>query len=407
MLLDGVRVISLCHYLQGPAASQYLADLGADVIKIEPIGGAYERKWSGADVFVGEISGFYLCANRNKRSVAINLKLESGRAALLRLVASADVVMENFRPGTMDRLGLTEQVLKSAKPDLIYGSATGFGADGPYAGLPGQDLLIQARTGLVSATAGQQPDILPAAAGCAVVDQHGGALFAMGILAALYRKERKGVGTRVESSLFNAGIDLQQEAVVNYINGGLSPEQLARDKHLATWFHEAPYGIYRLRDGRHLALSLNPIAEIDAALSQAFLAAGVEGYAPIVPSDVDGAVLGERRNRIAEAVAARLVELTYLQAEAALSARNLWFAPVNTYSDLQHDEQARHNRVFVEVDVAGRKATLVNHPNRYDGAEPKVTHIAERPGQDTRQILGTAGYSPDEIDELVSSGAVA
>src|SRR6516225_10159874 len=105
-MLQAIRVVSLCHYLQGPAAAQYLADMGADVIKVEPIGGAYERRWSGAKVFVGEVSGFYLCANKNKRSICIDLKSPEGRAAFLRLVGGADVVMENFRPGTLDRMSL-------------------------------------------------------------------------------------------------------------------------------------------------------------------------------------------------------------------------------------------------------------------------------------------------------------
>ena len=134
-MLEGVRVISLCHYLQGPAGAQYLADMGADVIKVEPIGGAYERRWSGARVFVGELSGFYLCANKNKRSICIDLKSPEGKAAFHKLVASADVVMENFRPGTLDRLGLGYDVLKSNKEDIIFASASGYGSDGPYVGV--------------------------------------------------------------------------------------------------------------------------------------------------------------------------------------------------------------------------------------------------------------------------------
>ena len=187
MLLDGVRVVSLCHYLQGPAAAQYLADMGADVIKVEPIGGAYERRWSGARVFIGEVSGFYLCANRNKRSISLDLKSEDGRSAFLRLVASADVVMENFRPGTLERLGLGPDVLRGVKEDLIVASASGYRRRPvPIATCRGRICSIQARTGLVAATAGQREDVLPAAAGCAAVDQHGAALFALGIAGALY-----------------------------------------------------------------------------------------------------------------------------------------------------------------------------------------------------------------------------
>jgi crotonobetainyl-CoA:carnitine CoA-transferase CaiB-like acyl-CoA transferase len=404
MLLDGVRVVSLCHYLQGPAAAQYLADMGADVIKVEPVGGAYERHWSGARVFVGEVSGFYLCANRNKRSVSLNLKSEEGRAAFLRIVASADVVMENFRPGTLDRLGLGHDTLRSAKSDIIFASASGYGADGPYRDLPGQDLLIQARTGLVSATAGQQPDVLPAAAGCAVVDQHGAALFALGIVGALYKRLKTGAGTRVESSLFNAGIDLQQESITNYVNGRMTPAALRRDPHLATWFHEAPYGIYALADGRHLALSLNPLDVIDQALTEAGAPAPqIEG--PCSSGDPIDAY--RDRDRIASRIAARFREISLQKAEQALSAHGLWYAPVVNYSELLDDPQARHNGVFTTAAVKGETAFFISHPNRYDGQAPSLRHLSAAPGQDTGDILAEVGFTADEVAYLVACGAAA
>lgn len=398
MLLDGVRIISLCHYLQGPAAAQYLADMGADVIKVEPIGGAYERRWSGANIFVNGVSGFYLCANRNKRSISIDLKSEAGREIFLRLAASADVVMENFRPGTLDRLGLGPEALKATKPDLIFASASGYGADGPYRDLPGQDLLIQARTGLVAATAGQQPGVLPAAAGCAVVDQHGAALFALGITAALVRKLRTGEGTRVESSLFNAGIDLQQEAITNYVNGAMTPTVLRRDPHLATWFHQAPYGIYETKDGRYLALSLNALDALEQALGMAATPAD-PGEDPI------DAYL--ERDRIAARVAEAFAKLTLEEAMHALSANSLWHAPVLNYSELASDPQAIHNKVFLKTPIKGAPAVLINHPNRYDGEAPVLRHMATEAGQHTSEILRECGYGSDEVAAFLKSRAVA
>lgn len=402
MLLDGVRVISLCHYLQGPAAAQYLADMGADVIKVEPVGGAYERRWSGARVFVGEVSGFYLCANRNKRSICINLKSDEGRAVFLLLVGEADVVMENFRPGTLDRLGLGYDVLRKAKPDVIFASASGYGADGPCAELPGQDLLIQARSGLVATTAGQQQNILPAAAGCAVVDQHGAALFAMGITAALFKKLKTSEGTRVESSLFNAGIDLQQEALVNYINGNNTPDILERDAHLATWFHEAPYGIYQTADARHIALSLNAMDALYRALDEA---AGEDNAAHKQSSEaLDGYL---ERDRIAADIAERFLKINFDAAKAALDAHKIWYAPVANYSELAQDPQALHNNVFGKIQVDGHEAVLINHPNRYDGEVPPTRHMAEVAGQDTSAVLAEYGFSQSEIDELKQRKVVA
>lgn len=399
MLLDGVRIISLCHYLQGPAAAQYLADMGADVIKVEPIGGAYERRWSGARVFVGEVSGFYLCANRNKRSVCIDLKSDAGRQTFLRLVAEADVVMENFRPGTLDRLGLGLDALRAVKPDIILASASGYGPDGPYQNLPGQDLLVQARTGLVAATAGQQQGVLPAAAGCAVVDQHGAALFALGIAGALYRKQKTGVGTRVESSLFNAGIDLQQEAIVAYANGQKTPAAMRRDPHLATWFHEAPYGIYETADGRHVAISLNALDALETALAEA------TGRAPVPQAEDEDAYLA--RDKIAARLAGQIAQIALSSVLAALEAHRIWHAPVNNYSELLEDPQARHNEVFDRFGHNGLNAILVNHPNRYDGAVPPLRHMAPTPGDHTRDVLAQHGLSADEITTLLAERVVA
>src|SRR3954447_7915753 len=129
-LLEGLRVLSFCHYLQGPAATQYLADMGADVIKVEPLSGAFERHWSGGDTFVDGISAFFLSGNRNKRSLAVDLKQSEGRDLILRLIKRFDVVVENYRPGVMERLGLGYEDVRKVNPNIIYASATGFGADG-------------------------------------------------------------------------------------------------------------------------------------------------------------------------------------------------------------------------------------------------------------------------------------
>ncbi|MBU9731537.1 CaiB/BaiF CoA transferase family protein [Klebsiella variicola] len=393
-MLEGVRIISLCHWLQGPAGAQYLADMGAEVIKVEPIGGAHERRWSGANVFVNEVSGFYLCANKNKQSICLDLKSAEGRDTLLRLIASADVLMENFRPGTLDRLGLSYETLKEVKPDLIYASASGYGADGPYAKLPGQDLLIQARTGLIAATAGQKPGVLPAAAGCAVIDQHGAALFALGILGALVHKQKTGEGTRVESSLFSAAIDLQQEAITNYFNGDKTPEVYDRDPHLATWFHEGPYGIYETSDHRFIAMSLNPLALIEKAIGPSELATDgtLDAYA--------------NRDAIAADVARRIAKFTFSELQSALDEHKVWYAPVNNYSELATDPQAIHNQAFQKKHVSGKEAVLVSHPNRYNGQVLGIRHIAEHPGVDTPNVLKSSGFTDEEIASLLEKGVV-
>lgn len=392
MLLDGVRIVSFCHFLQGPAGAQYLADMGADVVKVEPIHGAHERRWSGAEVFVGGVSGFYLCANRNKRSIALDLKHPDGLAAARALVLSADVVMENFRPGVMDRLGLGYEDIRRQKPEIIYASASGYGSVGPDAARPGQDLLIQARSGLVAAT-GASGD-LPSPVGAAVVDQHGAALLAMGILGALVRKQRTGEGTRVEGSLFNAGIDLQTEPLTNYASGGRPAHRFSRQRNLATWFHEAPYGVYRARDGA-IVLSLNDPAVLAEALQSSELAAlaGVDRHAG--------------RDAYAAAVAVAVARFSLAELAEAFDRRSMWWAPVASYDDVLDDPQAKASGVFQQILVGGEPATLVSHPLRYDGRVMPIRHIAERTGADTAAVLSEVGYDAEAIERLAASGAIA
>ncbi|MBO6640394.1 MAG: CoA transferase [Roseitalea sp.] len=392
MLLTDVKVVSFCHFLQGPAAAQYLADMGADVIKVEPVGGAHERHWSGADVYVEGVSGFYLCANRNKRSIAIDLKSSAGRDVARKLIAEADVVMENFRPGVFARLGFDEAALKDLNPSLIFASASGFGSTGPMAQLPGQDILMQARSGLISATG--TPSKGPTPVGAAVVDQHGGALMAMGILGAIIRRMRDGVGTRVEASLINSGIDLQGEALVNYFAGGKTPDVFKREDNLATWFHAAPYGVYPAKDG-HIIISLCDAGVLAEAVDSDELRANVEmdRYA--------------ERDAYARMLSTATARFNVEELAERFDEHGIWWAPVNYYDDLLDDPQLKHSEVFRQIEVRGRKIHLVNHPNRYDGQVPDLHVLALEIGEHTREILKELAYSGNEIEQLFAENAVA
>ena len=389
-MLEKMKIISLCHYLQGPAAVQYLADMGADVIKLEPPEGAHERHWSGGNTYVSGVSGFYLCANRNSRNISVDLKSDAGREVFLKLVETADVVVENFRTGVMDRLGISLKVLRERNPSIILASASGFGGSGPMAGRPGQDLLVQARSGLMSVTGtGGRP--IPV--GCAAVDQHGAALLAMGILGAYIKKITTGKGSLVEASLFNAGIDLQSEALVGYLSGGFTKEKLARNEQLATWFHPAPYGVYATKDGFIAISTINPVVLANIFDSPTLAA--------LAKSD-----RYQERDSYAEAVAAEVCKYTTADVARMLDAEKLWNAPVQNYDDLVKDPQAIHNEVFEEIDVKGAPATVINHPLRYDGVVPPIRKFAYDLGQDSLAILQEIGYSKAVCDELLASGAV-
>jgi crotonobetainyl-CoA:carnitine CoA-transferase CaiB-like acyl-CoA transferase len=388
LLLQGMCVLSFCHYLQGPAATQYLADMGADVIKVEPPRGAFERHWAGASTFVNGVSAFFLSANRNKRSIALDLKHPEATSVIRRLIAGADVVVENYRPDVMERLGLGYEQVCQVKPDIIYASATGFGSDGPLRNRPGQDLLVQARSGLIAASGST-----PTSVGCAAVDQHGAALLAMGIAAAYARKLMTGQGTRIEGSLFNAGIDLQTEALTLYRSGCHDRRRLKRDVHLGTWYHQAPYGIYELVDG-FVAISLNPVQRVTEVLGneRLRLLAGLDPY--------------EERDRISAALAEELAGWRFADLAVAFDRIGVWYERVRDYDDLVDDPQAIHNQVFERVPVRGSEATLVAHPLRYDGAAPPLRFSPPELGEHTVEILTSAGFSPGEIERMRKAGVV-
>lgn len=392
LLLDGMKIVSFCHFLQGPAAMQYLGDMGADIVKIEPPQGAYERHWAGANrVKVGGVSSFYLSANRNARSIAIDLKRPEAKEIVFRLIEKSHAVAENFRPGTLDRLGFGYDAVRARKPDIIFASASGFGATGPYATRPGQDLLIQAMSGLIYATgagAGRNT-----AVGCAAADQHGGALFALGIAGAYAKWLRTGEGTKVESSLLGAGIDLQMESLVTYYAAKRGEAAIERADNLATWFHEAPYGVYALADG-FIAVSLNPLEKLARALDSEELKALV-GRNPY-----------EERDVIAKAVAAALSGRRFEEVARSFDAEQMWFACVDSFEDLAENPQVKHNEVFRDVTVNGEMIRLLNHPNRYDGKTPELRSFALEQGANTREVLAEASYTDSEIARLLGDGVV-
>ena len=385
-----MKVVSFCHYLQGPACTQYLADMGADVIKVEPAKGPFERGWSGANVFVGGVSGFFLSANRNKRSLAVDLKSEEGKELVMRLIEEADVVVENFRTGVMEKLGLSYEELRKRKPDIIFASGTGWGLHGPMVGTTAQDLIIQARSGLVAATG---PHGRPTAIGCAIVDQHGGALLALGIVAAYVKKLKTGEGTLVQGSLLNSGLDLQTEPLTNYMSSRPGLKVFERQDNLISWFHEAPYGVYKVAD-QTVVIPTNDIGKIAIALDSEPLRAmqHLDRY--------------EHRDVLAAAVAVAVASWTYDDLARAFHSQGVWYGIVQDYEAVADDPQIAANDVFRKVDVNGKTATLVNHPLRYDGKVPDLHTLSTAPGSHTVEILGELGLSRPEIERLLDKHVV-
>lgn len=389
--LTGIKILSLTQFLLGPAGVQYLADMGADIIKVEPPRGAWERTWSGANHFLNGVSPFFLLAHRNVRSLTLDLKRPEAQAVASRLAARADVVVQNFRPGVVARFGLDYESLRAENPDLIYASVSGYGEESPDRALPGQDLLIQAMAGIMAST-GRAGDP-PSPAGAAVVDQHGAALLAMGILGALVQRERTGEGQKIEVTMVQAALDLFLEPATYHLNGA----SLARPNHtIADTFHAAPYGVYATADG-YMALSMTPIPNLSAALG------GVPELAPFVDPDQ---AMTER-----EAIAAilRPILLTRTTSEwlATLREQGVWCAPINDYDAVFAEPAVQFLDPVLEIDhpQAGR-VRLLKHPIRYGSGETELRSLPPAIGEHTEDVLHEAGYSADEIEHLRAVGAI-
>ncbi|TXK19933.1 CoA transferase [Homoserinibacter sp. GY 40078] len=388
-MLDGIRVVSFTHFLQGPSASQLLADLGADVVKVEPRGGAFERTWTGPDRFVEGVSPFFALGNRNVRSIVVDLKSPDGVEVVRALLAEADVLIESFRPGTMDKLGLGYDVLAERNPRLVYASLSGYGSDGPYRDRPGQDVLIQALSGLAMAT-GRAGDP-PTPVGACVVDQHAAVLGAFGILAALHGRERTGRGGLVESNLLNAALDLQIEPLAYALNGFGSSRSSSG---VSSPFYTAPYGVFATADG-FLCISLTALDALERVFDDPWFAT------------VDPADRYTERDSVNDRVAEHMGDRTSAEWGEHFTAHRMWFAPVQDYDDVMVDPQVLHNDSFdaYEHERAGTIRTL-KHPVMYDGVRPGIRTAPPELGQHTTDVLAELGYDDATRERLYTTGAV-
>jgi crotonobetainyl-CoA:carnitine CoA-transferase CaiB-like acyl-CoA transferase len=388
--LEGMRVIELAHIMAGPVCGLMLADMGADVIKVEKPEGDDSRRFLPPDIN-GESAAFMML-NRNKRGIVLDLKQERDRAVIRRLLRDADVVIENYRRGTMERLGLGYDVLRKDNPGLIYCEVSGFGRAGPYADRGGFDLIAQGMSGLMSIT-GEGPERPPVKVGAPVTDITAGILAALGVCAAYARRLQTGEGQRVDTSLFEAGIvhTYWQSAIA--FATGVSPGPMGSAHPL-----NAPYQAFETADGwiNVGAANQRNWERLVAALGAADL--------------VDDPRFATNRARMENlpVLVERLTPFFRARSTEAwlktLDVADVPAGPVLSIAEMHRDPQTLAREMVVEGThpVAGRTRSI-GLPVKFSKTPGGIRRPAPLLGEHTREVLGELGYTATEIEALMPS----
>lgn len=394
--LSGYRILDLTVMTAGPVGTMMLGDIGADVIKIEELREGELSRHLGT-IYAGEESSIFLSQNRNKRSIRLDLKQPGARDVFLRMAATADVITENFRPGTMERLGIGYAAVKKVNPRIVFASISAFGQTGPYAHLPANDPIIQALSGLMAMTGDAGGD--PVRIGNPAPDFGAATLLAFAVCAALLHRERTGEGQQLDLSLLGGAIFSLIPRDGETLRTGKAPPRLGSAHPTVV-----PYRNYRCADGELFFLS---------CFTEKFwssLCAALER--PDLKSDARSASNVARcRNRAFVDGELQAIFSTRSSAHwLALLAR--FNVPATRVQDLnhalRHDPQVAHNKTLIEVDhPSAGKVEMLALPVNFHGTPARYARPAPRLGEHSIEILRQFGFSQDEIERLISSRIVA
>jgi len=393
--LTGVRVLDISQVMAGPYACMLLADLGADVIKIESPGSGDQSRGAMGFKIKGPDSLGFLNMNRNKRSVALNLKTDAGRKLLLRMAKDADILVENYRPGAMTRLGLGYDVLKDINPRLVYTSISGFGQTGPWADRPGFDLMAQAMSGVMSVTG--YPGGPPVKAGVPVADI-GCALFAIyATLAAYIGAKATGLGQYIDASLFDSALAFSVWDVCDYWGTGKPPEPLGTSNKMT-----APYQAMASVDGYFVMGANN---------QKLWLKLCALIHRPELAADERFATISQRLAHRAQLETE--LERTFRQQPKAywvdtLLAAGIPAGPILSYPEAFESEHAQVRQMRMEIDhpIEG-KVPNIGFAVKLSGTPQQVRRHPPLLGEHNAEVLGELGISADELAELEAQGAFA
>jgi formyl-CoA transferase len=386
--IAGLRVIDLTRVLGGPYCTQILADHGANVIKVEPPAGDEVRDWGPP--FHDDDAAYFLGINRNKRSIGLDLASPGGREVLLKMLDGADVLIENFKPGTLDKWGLSNDVIREKFPRLVHCRISGFGGDGPRGGNPGYDAIIQAMTGMIAATG--SPESGPMRIGVPLVDITTGLYATIGILMALSERERFGKGQFLETTLYETGLAIMHPHTANYFLHG-KPPALTGNEHP----NLVPYAIFEARDGK------------------IFTGVGNDGTFRKLCKEIGKPELGtdprfaRNKDRIANRAALRAeLEAVFSQHDAVplcdrLLNAGLPAGPVQGIDKALTSPHTAYRGDVIEQDWYKGVAS----PIRFERTKASLRSLPPTFSQHASEVLGEFGYSADDIAKLVEGGIVS
>ena len=391
-ILDGIRVIDLTRVLTGPFCAMMLGDMGADVIKIErQESGDDTRQWGPP--FVEEESAYFLSINRNKRSITLNLKSEEGQKILWELIESADVIVENFRPGTMAKFGFDYETVKARKPEMIYCSISGFGQEGPASGLTAYDLIVQGMSGVMTVTG---PPEMPTKFGVPVADLAAGMFGAYGIMGALFHRLRTGEGQFIDSSMFGGQVALLSYHAGIYLATGQVPT--------STWNAHpivGPYQTFRTKD------SYVNIACGNDGIWQRFCEAMNLDEVAANPTYADNGGRMANLAVLVEEIEAVFAASTSAEILDALGKAGVPAGPIHTIDEVFDHPQAEHYQLRQQVEHATLgQINQIGFPYTFSETPPVIRRPPPTLGQHTDEVLSELGYSADSIAVLKEGGAV-
>ncbi|WP_257350972.1 CaiB/BaiF CoA transferase family protein [Pseudalkalibacillus decolorationis] len=385
--LNNIQVLDLTRVLAGPFCTMILGDLGADVIKVEAPGGSDEtRQWGPP--YASSESAYFLCANRNKRAITLDLKSEDGQRILKELIVKSDVVIENFKHGTMEKWGLGNESLKELNPKIIQCSITGFGQNGPYKHLPGYDFIIQALGGLMSITGSEESG--PMKVGVAISDILTGLYSAIGILAAINERNQSNEGQSIDISLFDSQVSALVNVASNYLISNEIPKRLGNEHP-----NIVPYQLFKTQDGEMVIAVGN-----DRQFTRLCNVLELLEISSIPKFSTNPNRL-ENRDELIELLSEKIKRKTTKEWTQVLNENGIPCGPINSINEVFEDPQLKAREMVIEMEhpKAGN-IKLVGSPLKLSRTPIEVRRHPPLPGEHTEEVLKEIGYTHNHIKDL-------